>query len=282
MIAYSEPLAILRPEADTRGIDFQFAVMAHEVAHQWWGHQLVPSNVAGSGLLTESMAWYSAFGVVEAQFGRRHLLALLDLMHEAFLAPVPRANPPLLRADDWFLAYRKGAFAMYAAREYLGAERVTAALGRLLEAQASGRLPHPTSLDLYAELRAAAPDTLRPLLHDLFEANVWWGLSLRRATAERLPSGGWRVTVAVRAAKALVDTLGNERPLPLDENVEIGLYAEDPAAEPLYLRAHRIREYEQTITITLPERPAHAVIDPRHLLVDASADGDSRPVVEVP
>jgi hypothetical protein len=203
-------------------------------------------------------------------------------MHEAYLAPVPRANPPLIRADDWFLAYRKGAFAMYAAREYLGAERVTAALRRLLEAQADGRLPRPTSLDLYAELRAAAPDTLRPLLRDLFERNVWWDLSLRRATAERLPSGEWRVTVAVRAAKAVVDTVGNERSLPLGENVEIGLYSEDPEAEPLYLRAHRIREREQTVTITVPDRPARAAIDPRHLLVDASAEGDRRPVVAVP
>ena len=32
-IAYREDFAVFRPEADRRGIDFPFAVMAHEVAH---------------------------------------------------------------------------------------------------------------------------------------------------------------------------------------------------------------------------------------------------------
>jgi hypothetical protein len=31
---------------------------------------------------------------------------------------------------------------------------------------------------------------------------------------------------------------------------------------------HRIRSGPQTITVTVPERPARAGIDPRHLLID--------------
>ena len=42
---------------------------------------------------------------------------------------------------------------------------------------------------------------------------------------------------------------------------------EDPSlSAPLYVRKHRIRSGEQTITVTVPGRPAHAGIDPYHLL----------------
>jgi hypothetical protein len=46
----------------------------------------------------------------------------------------------LLRADDRFLAYRKGPFAMFALREYIGVEEMNGALRRLLDRHKSG---HP-------------------------------------------------------------------------------------------------------------------------------------------
>ena len=282
MVALSEPLALMRPEADARDMDFQSAVMAHEMAHQWWGNQFGPAHVAGAALLTESLAWYGAFAVVEETSGRRQLHALLDLLHEAYLQPMSEANPPLTHADNDFLGYRKGAFAIYAAREYMGEEKVTAALRRLFDAHVEGRLPDPTSLDLVAELKAVAPDSLQTLLHDLFEANVWWNLGIRRAGATQLPSGEWEVAVQLRAAKVAVDTLGAETALPLDELVEIVLHGEDPDAEPVYRRFHRISAREQTITMIVPELPTQATLDPRHLLVDRVADDNSRPVIVGP
>ena len=57
--------------------------------------------------------------------------------------------------------------------------------------------------------------------------------------------------------------------MPLDDWIEIGVYA--PAAEggkPLYLQKHRISSNSQLITVTVPQRPAKAGIDPRHLLID--------------
>ncbi len=57
----------------------------------------------------------------------------------------------------------------------------------------------------------------------------------------------------------------------MDEWVPIGVFAptEKQAAdfgETLYLRMHRIRSGEQTITVTVPRKPALAGIDPHHLL----------------
>ena len=58
----------------------------------------------------------------------------------------------------------------------------------------------------------------------------------------------------------------------MDDWVEIGVFA--PAGEgnglgePIYLQKHRIRSGEQTITVTVPRKPARAGIDLYHLLID--------------
>jgi ABC-2 type transport system permease protein len=270
-VSYSEGFALLRPEADPRDIDFPFAVVAHEVAHQWWGNQLTPADAEGAALLSESLAWYSALNTVEAAYGPEHLRRLLGMMREAYLSPHARGGVPLLRATDWLHARRKGPFAMYALREYVGEARVNAALRRLLAEHGRGEPPLPTSLDLYRELRAATPDSLRPLLRDLFEANTFWALAAEGAAAEPAGGGAWRVTLDVRARKLVVDTVGLETEVPMDDVVEVGVYAagdDGGRGEPLYLRMHRVRSGRQRITVTVPGRPARAGIDPRGLLID--------------
>ncbi len=274
-IWYKEEFSLFRPDEDPRRIDFPFAVTAHEVAHQWWGNQLEPASVEGGPLLTESLSWYSAFGVVEKTYGPEHLRRLLGMMREMYLSPRARAGVPLLRATDTFLAYRKGPFAMHALREYVGEARVNAALRSLLRKHSATTPPLPTSLDLYRELRAVTPDSLHYLLADLFEANTYWELATKRATAEPTASGTWRVTLDVHARKVVVDTAGTETEVPMNDLVQIGVFA--PARDgapgaPLYLRMHRIRPGPQRITVAVPRQPALAGIDPRHLLIDVTPD----------
>jgi ABC-type transport system involved in multi-copper enzyme maturation permease subunit len=274
-IDYEEAFSLLNPEGDIRNIDLPFAVVAHEVAHQWWGNTLIPAETEGAAVLTETLAWYSAMGVVEQAFGREHLQRLLRMMREVYVTPRTLANVPLLRANDQFLAYRKGPFAMYALREYVGIDRVNAALRRLLETHGSGDLPLPTSLDLYRELQAVTPDELRSLLADLFERNTFWDLAARRVTAERVDTGAWQLTLDLHARKLAVDTAGVETEVPMDDLVEVGVFAtatNDGFEAPLYLRMHRIRSGEQRITVTVPRRPARAGIDPRKLLIDVQSD----------
>ena len=240
------------------------------------GGQLAYAHVEGAILLTESLAWYSAFGAVEETHGKEHLRALLSWMREPHPIPPVRATVPLLRANGRYLGYRKGPFAMYALSEYIGEERVNDALRRLLVAHGSGALPRPTTLDLYRELQAVTPDSLQYLLHDLFEANTFWELETERATAEQTEAGTWQVTLDVQARKLVVDEAGVEPPVPMDDWVEIGVFApaeeSNGLGEPIYLQKHCIRSTEQTITVTVPRKPARAGIDPYHLLIDWEMD----------
>src|SRR5678816_4303661 len=72
-ISDQEAFAGLNPDADPRKFDLVYAVVAHEVAHQWWGNQLSPADVEGGPLLTESLAWYSSMCIVAASRGEDQL-----------------------------------------------------------------------------------------------------------------------------------------------------------------------------------------------------------------
>jgi aminopeptidase N len=200
-VGYSTNFAMLNPGADPRGFDLVFAVAAHEVAHQWWGHQLAPAPVEGAPLLSESLAWYSALGVVEEAHGSAHLQNLLDAMRQEYLTPRSRAGVPLLRATDGFQGYRKGPLALYALRQYVGAERVNGALRNLLHEFRSGEPPFATALDLDAHLRAVTPDSLHYLLTDLFGTNTFWELRTKAARVQPAGDGHFLVTLDVLARK---------------------------------------------------------------------------------
>ncbi|AYA37581.1 ABC transporter permease [Hymenobacter oligotrophus] len=278
-IRYTEGFAFVNPQRDDRDLDLPFAVMAHEVAHQWWGNQVVPAMVEGGPVLSESLAWYSAMGVVEGTLGAEHLGRLLRMMRREYISPRPEADVPLLRETDHFGVYRKGPFAMYALREYLGPAPVNAALQRLFKQYRGGQAPLPTSLHLYRELQTATPDSLRYLLHDLFAQNTFWELAAERVEAKPLTGGKWQVSIGVRARKLSVSQTGTEKQLPMHDVVEIGAYAPAPGdlrGEQLYLGKHRIQAGRQTITITVPRKPAQAGIDPRHLLIDGNLDDNLR------
>jgi hypothetical protein len=172
---------------------------------------------------------------------------------------------------------------VYALREYVGQEQVDLALRRLLAQHAAHEPPYPVSLDLYRELQAVTPDSFQSLLHDLFEANTFWELKTERASVEPIGADAWQVTLDVRARKVVVDEAGVETDVPMDDWIEIGVFA--PAEDgkelgtPLDLQKHRISSGKQTITVTVPRKPARAGIDPRHLLIDAEMDDN---VVAVP
>jgi ABC-type transport system involved in multi-copper enzyme maturation permease subunit len=266
-IDYTEGFTRYDPEQDPNGLDMPFAVIAHEMAHQWG----VPYAFAeGAPLITESFAWYAAMGAIEETYGREHLRRLLRFFRQPSPIPPIRQSQPLLRALDPYAAYRKGPFALYAMSEYMGRERVDLAFRRLMQKHRSGAA---ASLDLYREMQAVTPDSLRPLLHDLFAANTFWELETERATAKQTAAGAWQVTIRVKARKVTVAPTGVETEVPMDEWVPIGVFAPTEGqgaefGETLYLRMHRIRSGPQTITVTVPRKPSDAGIDPYVVLID--------------
>lgn len=282
-VEYGERFSLLNPGDGPQDRDPVFAVVAHAVARGWWGMQVVPATVEGSGLLDRTLETYSSLRVVEETLGPEQLERYLHYMRVEGEAR-SRAVPPLLRAVNSFAFIRRGPLALYALREYIGKEQVDEALRRLFEKHRSGMPPLPTSMDLYRELQAVTPDKFRTLLHDLFEVNTFWEFKMERATAQPTAGGPWQVTLDVQARKVVVDEEGVETEAPLDEWIEIEVFGSDEESvdrgNPLYVQKHRIRSGNQTITVTVPGKPTRAAIDPRHLLSDWEEVDDNTKVVK--
>ena len=261
-------------------VDQPFYGTAHEVAHTWWGGIVRGAAVRGASFLSESLANYSAMLVTEKTYGPEAGRRVFGFQMERYL--VGRANQsrevPVLEVENQpYIAYRKGALALYTLRDHIGEDAVNGALRRYFEKYRDAGPPYPTSLDLYAELRAVTPDSLQSLLTDWFETITLWDVTTERAVVDRRDGGRYEVTLDVVAKKVRADSVGRETETPMNDLIEIGVF-EAGDAEPLYLKHHRIRSGKQTIRISVPREPTRAGIDPWRKLIDRDR-GDN--VVEV-
>ena len=267
-VPYSEGIGFIA-DVERDDIDYPYFVTAHEVAHQWWGHQEAPADVQGAAMLSETLAEYTALMVMEKRYGREQIGRFLRYELNQYLrgrGTERRAEKPLtLVENQQYIHYNKGALAMYALRDYLGEEAVNGALrGFLAEWRFRGP-PYPTSLDLMRHLRAAAPDSLKPVVEDLFSHVTLWENKAVTATARAAPGRGWQVTLSVQAKKLRADSLGNETPLPVRDWIDIGIYSGDSL---VYLARRRFTGTRQTFRVMIPQQPDSAGIDPQHKLID--------------
>lgn len=80
----------------------------------------------------------------------------------------------------------------------------------------------------------------------------------------------------------VVDSAGVETEVPMNEWVEVGVFAPSEGSSgsetAIYAQRHRIRSGEQRITVTVPRSPARAAIDPYHLLIDSKTDDNVQKV----
>ncbi|HKP74020.1 MAG TPA: M1 family aminopeptidase, partial [Longimicrobiaceae bacterium] len=278
-IPYSEELGFI---ADVRrdDIDYPYFVTAHEVSHQWWGHQEAPADVQGAAMLSETLAEYTALMVMEKAYGREKIGRFLRYELNHYLegrGGERRAEQPLtLVENQQYIHYNKGALAMYALRDYLGEEAVNGALRSFLAEWRFRGPPYPTSLDLMRHLRAAAPDSLKPVVEDLFSHVTLWENKAVTATSRRAADGrGWDVTLTVEAKKLRADSLGNETQLPVRDWLDVGVYAGDSL---VYLARQHFTRPRQTFRVRVPLRPDSAGVDPQHKLIDRRLGDNVKPV----
>jgi ABC-type transport system involved in multi-copper enzyme maturation permease subunit len=288
-IPYSESIGFIArvdPETD---IDYPYYVTAHEVAHQWWAHQIVSGPVWGATMLVETLAQYSALMVMEETYGPDAMKRFLEYELDDYLdgrSLESRDERPLMdaAAGQQYIHYEKGSLVLYALKEYLGEDTVNRVLRRFLRDHRYETPPFTTSEALVERFEAAAPDSLRGVVGDLFRKITLYDNRAVEATSTETDDGRYRVDLTVQAQKQQADTIGaSPTAVPMDEPVEIGVYATDADVEAdaqrtLYRELHRVTDGEQTITVTVDEEPARAGIDPRTLLIDRETDDNLTPV----
>src|SRR5580704_457022 len=136
-VPFSEDIGFIERLKKPDDIDLLYFVTAHELAHQWWGHQLIGSQTQGSNMMSESLAEYSALTVMSKKYGEDMLRKDLPYELDRYLrgrAGETRHEPPLVLVQrEPYVWYQKGALVMFALADYIGEDKVNLALRNFLE-----------------------------------------------------------------------------------------------------------------------------------------------------
>lgn len=276
-IPFSEDIGFIADLRDPEQIDYVYYVTAHEVAHQWWGHQVVSADVQGASMLIESLAQYSALMVMEKELGRDHMRRFLKHELDGYLrgrGGERVEEEPLDRVEEQqYIHYNKGAIVFYRLRDEIGEAAVNRALQNFIHAFAFKGPPYPTTLDLLALIRAEAPADKQGIITDLFEKIVFYDNRVVEATTKARADGQWDVTMKLHLAKLDVDGHGNETPRTYDEPVEIGVFARPAGGKEadekvLLLDKRVLAGNEPTVQVTVKEKPYDVGVDPYNKLID--------------
>jgi aminopeptidase N len=287
-IPYSETYGFIADFRSPKTLDHVTATTAHELAHQYWAHQVTPEDMEGSMVLTETLATYSALMMLK-HLRPEQLGGALEYMRDRYLAwrHAGTVNePPLMRVEtESWIGYSKGGLVMYMLEERMGEDAVNRALRTLLARYRFKDAPYPRSLDLVEALRAEArTDEEQKLITDLFERVVLYDLKVNEPTAVRRADGKWDVRVPVEARKYQHDERGAETETTLNERIEVGLFATPPgreaadAKDALVMERRPIRAGAQVLEFVTDRRPTHAGIDPYNYYIDRNSADNVRPV----
>jgi ABC-2 type transport system permease protein len=282
-VPYSEGMGFIARMKKQDDIDFTYFVTAHELGHQWWGHQLIGGQVRGSNMMSETLAEYSALKVMEKKYGADNIHKYLKHELDAYLrgrAGEIRKEPPLVLVQrEPYVWYQKGGLVMYTLADYIGEDKVNAALKKFLDeyhyanATDSQTTAYPDTRQFVAALREQTPPDMQYLITDMFESIVLYDNKALTATVTETPDHKYKVELAVQARKSKADENGNETPMPLNDYIDIGVFTgEKDHEKPLSLKKEKLTQEHQTFEIIVDQKPTRAGIDPYNKLIDRAAD----------
>ncbi len=276
-------------EANPQALNLSFLGASHELAHQWWGHQVIPADVNGSRMITESMAEYVSLCVFEQTYGKEKGRLFRKKALDIYLKRrVDDENEKALLKnsglDKSYIPYQKGSLALYALRHYLGEDNLNRALRMYLEEVKFQQAPYTVPDEMVGFLRQATPDSLRYLVHDLFETVTLYDTYVKGYTATKLPSGKYEVSIELIVSKFRFEngkklftaadgtTQIHEEDsmrissLPLNDYMEIGIYSAN--GKELQVKNHRITAISNTLKMIVDEAPGSVVPDPNNVLLN--------------
>lgn len=276
-VPFSEGLGFIQRVQKKTDLDEIFYVTAHELAHQWWGHQIVGGFEQGSNMMSESLAQYSALMLMEKEYGPASVRKFLKHELDGYLSGrggETRKEPPLaLVQNEPYVWYNKGSLVMYAMRDYIGEEKLNGALAKFVKEHGMARDVYPNTLMFVQAIRDASPPEYQNLITDMFERITLY--DNRAVAATWVPSAGgkYQVDVDVEARKSYADGQGKETEAPLSEWIDVGVFrGTKQDLEPLLLAKQHITAKKGHYTFTVDKEPAFAGIDPYNKLIDRKPD----------
>ena len=280
-IPFSEGIGFIQ-DIQEDDLDMPFYVTCHEVAHQWWGHQVAEAQVKGNAMLSESMSQYSALMVMKKNFSPEKMQKFLKYELNNYLrgrsGEDKKEQPLSLVESQGYIHYNKGSLAMYALQDYLGEENVNKAFRNYIEKwntknlEQNGR--YPTSMDMLGEIKAITPDSLQYLIQDLFEEITLYENKMEQVSYTKIDSTNFEVTLTIKTEKFKATGIGEEKEVPINEWIWVGVFGKkvDGEEKLIYYKRHKFNKKETSLTIRVNEEPRKAGIDPLNIFIDRHPD----------
>lgn len=277
-IPFSESIGFVADLRDQDNIDYVFYVTAHEVAHQWWAHQVIGGNVQGGTMIVETMAQYSALMVMEKEYGKPKMQKFLRYELDRYLrdrgGELIAEMPLSLVENQGYIHYRKGSLVMYALRDAIGEEAVNRALRKFLHDHSYEQPPYTTAQELVRYFRAEAPADKQEFIADLFERIVLFDNQAREVAATQRKDGKYVVKMTVTSKKLRSDAKGEEKEVPVDDWIDIGVLGEKDVV--LFTEKRHITKPEETFEVVVQGKPVKAGIDPFNKLIDRNPKDNTK------
>jgi ABC-2 type transport system permease protein len=279
-VPFSERIGFIVDRRDTNEIDLVYYVTAHEVAHQWFGHQLNPANVQGSAVLSETLSQYAALQLMVKKYGETKIRKFLSFELDGYLSG--RANEyleemPLLRAEDQaYIHYRKGSVVMMAIADRVGFEKLNQAIKGLVQKYKFSEGHKATTLDLLSAIKAVAEPTDHSFIEQQFTEINLYNIKLVEAKWEKDSD---QISLKIDTARMIADGEGNETTAIFYDEVDIVVFSDDPNdfdsdTVILYRKKHQLLDGESELVITLDLnesnsiKPAYVGVDPFVRFID--------------
>lgn len=304
-IPFSEGVGFIADVDDTDqgGVDYPFAITVHEVAHQWWAHQVIGADVLGATMLSESLSEYVSLKVLEHQQGKDKMRKFLKKALDDYLTQrtfeSKRENALMYNDGQGYIRYQKGSLVFYALSDYIGEAVLNGALKKYVEKVKFQEPPYTTSIDLVNHIREVTPDSLQYTIHDMFETITLYENRIKEVTSTELENGKYKLDIEFEVSKYRNDEKGKKfyndsitykteamrKPIisaPLADYIDIGIFAEKEGEDgkmtevELYLKKHKITEINNKVTITVDEKPIEVGVDPYNKLIDTNSNDNRR------
>jgi ABC-2 type transport system permease protein len=273
---YSESIGFVTNLENEEGNNIIDAVIAHEMAHQWWAHQVVGANMQGGTMMSESFAEYSSLMTMKKMNDDpMKMREFLKYNHNRYLSGRSQEvdkEVPLYKVENQpHIHYGKGSLILFALQDYIGEEKVNLAMRNYLDEFKHVGPPYSTSLDFLKYLEPQVPDSLKYLITDWFEEITLYDNRIKEADYKVLENGKYELTLKIESTKIKADTMGNETKVPMNDWIDIGVL-DSEEKNLVYKNRVKINQPEMTFILELDSLPVKAAIDPRRLLIDRVYD----------
>lgn len=294
-------------EEDPNAVDYPFSVVSHEMAHQWWAHQVIGANVKGATLMSESVSEYSSLMVLQERYGkgqmRKFLKDALDSYLQGRTFEWKSENPLMYNENQQYIHYNKGSLVLYAMSDYIGEMNFNDALKEYVSVVAFQEAPYTNSIEFVSYIQKATPDSLQYLIKDMFETITLYNNKVNNVTSKKLPNGNYLVEIDFNVAKyrsgkdgekiykdengkTLVYGTGKNKveSLPLQDYVEIGIFGEPKKQgkyeleNELFIKKYKIDKINNKVQIEVKEKPIEVGVDPYNKLIDTDSNDNRKKI----